>query len=184
MRVRNHGKYTKMSKLNPRAIGTCDYSGLMVRHAHMVPQVAYRGRGIVKTGFLVNPRFYDNPNPQDLTPLVYVDPRPVLNPRPDSIIDNPTTPTLYLDVSGGQDIILNPVQYNNTQMIFTGVLTSDITILVPAFFNEFFVTNKTTGPHTLSMQIIDISYTKILLPRGLTPLIFNDCFTLTFSHPT
>lgn len=83
MRVRNHGKYTKMRKDNPRAYGLCDYSGMDVRHMDMVRQMEYRGSGLVWTGFYVNSRFADIPNPQNLSPLIRLDPVPVNNPRPD-----------------------------------------------------------------------------------------------------
>lgn len=87
MRVRNHGKYTQMSMKNPRAIGRCDYSGLMVQHAKMIWQKEYRGSGLVNTGYLVHPKFADKPNPQNLVPIMKLDPVPILNARPDNVID-------------------------------------------------------------------------------------------------
>lgn len=83
MQGRNHGKYTKFRKNNPRAYGLCDYSGMDVRHMDMVRQMEYRGSGLVWTGFMVNPRFADEPNPQNLSPLIRLDPVPVKDPRPD-----------------------------------------------------------------------------------------------------
>ena len=69
MQVRNHGKYTKMSSRDPRGIARCDYSGLMVRHADLVKQKQYRGRGLVWTGLMVSPKFADIQNPQELITL-------------------------------------------------------------------------------------------------------------------
>ena len=87
MRVRNHGKYTQMMKSSPLAIGRCDYSGLMVQHAKMIRQMEYRGNGLVWTGYLVNPKFADKPNPQNLVPYIKLDPVPISNARPNNEID-------------------------------------------------------------------------------------------------
>lgn len=87
MRVRNHGKYTKMDKKSPRAIGRCDYSGMMCRHSALIRQMEYRGTGLVWTGYMVNPKFSDKPNAQNLTPLIKLDPVPITNARPDNEID-------------------------------------------------------------------------------------------------
>jgi hypothetical protein len=82
---RPRGKYTKINMSNPLALGRCDYSGFLVRHADLVPQLQYRGAGaLVDTKYLVHRNFVDTPNPQDLTPLVMPDPIPIQNPRPDN----------------------------------------------------------------------------------------------------
>lgn len=181
MRVRNHGKYTKMKLRDPRAIATCDYSGLMVQHAVMKDQLAYRGQGLVKTGYKVNPKFYDKPNAQDLTPRIFPDPIPVLNPRPDSQIDAFQPEILTLDVSGG-DVTLTLQQFANTTQIYTGVLTQDVIISVPATFNTFYVENKTTGPFTLTMQIINNFPTALHLIRNQVMWIANDSMQLLQIH--
>lgn len=77
-----HGKYTKVNPKRPRAAAMCDYSGLLCMHDELVRQMEYRGTGLVWTGFFVNPRFADKPNPQNLTPLLRPDPIPVPFPRP------------------------------------------------------------------------------------------------------
>lgn len=179
MRVRNHGKYTKMRKNNPLAIARCDYSGLMVQHASLQRQMQYRGSGLVWTGYYVYTKFLDEPNPQNLTPLIYVDPKPILNARPDNQVDTPQIQLLELDVSGGSNITLTLQQFSNTYFVFTGNLTADVTIIVPGTFNEFYVTNKTKN-FKLKMQIIDKNDTVIDLPRIGNPFIVNDCFTLKF----
>ena len=179
MQVRNHGKYTRMRLRNPRAIAVCDYSGLYVQHAALRRQMEYRGSGLVWTGYYVNPQFLDVPNPQNLTPLIYVDPKPILNARPDGQLD---PITLNLDVSGGLDISLTPTQFSNIYFVFTGVLTADVTLIVPSTFNEFYVTNNTTG-FRLFMQIYDNLQTQIELPRDKQSFILNDCFTLRFINP-
>lgn len=178
MRVRNHGKYTKMRLNDPRGIARCDYSGLMVQHARMKQQLAYRGRGLVKTGFLVNPKFWDQPNPQDLTPLIYIDPRPLINPRPDVLIDAQTQPTVtYIDVSAG-NVTLTVDQFTNYSFSFFGDLVADTTVFVPGAQNVFYAANNTEGDFKLYIQIIDVSSSKIEIPQGESPLVFLDDFFL------
>lgn len=181
--VRNHGKYTKMSKSSPRGIARCDYSGLMVKNADLQRQYQYRGRGLVDTGFLVYKKFIDRPNSQDLTPLIYIDPQPLLPARPDNVVDVITPSLLDLDVSGGADVTLTAQQFNNNNLIFRGLLTADITIFVPATFNDFFVDNITTGGFTLSMQIINNTSTIIEVPNGIQILMCNDSLTLKIINP-
>lgn len=190
MRVRNHGKYTNMSKRNPRAIGRCDYSGLMVAHSSLQRQLEYRGNGLVWTGYWVSSRFLDVPNCQNMNPLIRVDPVPILNARPDTVIDANVPQIFELDVSGNTDIDLTDADLYGPDafgqalnFIFTGTLTGDVTILVPATFNEFTVSNKTTGGFTLYMQIIDKEQTAIELPsHPLLPNYVNDCFTIKIIH--
>lgn len=184
MKVRNHGKYTKMNMNSPRAIGRCDYSGLMVQQLSMKDQLQYRGTGLVKTGFRVNPKFYDQPNPQDLTTLIKLDPVPILNARPDNEIDAPQPQLLILDVSGNSNITLTLDQFSNTNFIFQGILTGNIIIFVPSTFNNFFVENITTGSFALSMQISNNTSSLLNLPLNQQILICNDCYNLKIIHPS
>lgn len=111
MRIRNHGKYTKMRKNDPRGIARCDYSGLMVAHSTLKRQMQYTGTGLVWTGLMVDPRFADVPNPQELVPLIKLDPVPLKDPRPDSVVDAQSTEEssvgiFTLDVSDPRHYIL------------------------------------------------------------------------------
>lgn len=83
--LKHHGKYTRFDKDNPRAVAICDYSGMLCMHEDLVRQMEYRGNALVWTGFMVNKRFADKPNPQNMTPLLMPDPIPVQFPRPDPI---------------------------------------------------------------------------------------------------
>lgn len=171
MQVRNHGKYTKMQRNNPRGIARCDYSGLMVRHCDLVRQMEYRGTGLVWTGYMVNPKFADKPNAQNLVPLIRLDPVPIPNARPDNQIDAQTTIAtstgiLFLDVSGNANVYLTYSQFDNGEFNFTGVLTGDIIIYVPNTYNQFYVNNLTTGDFSLSMQLIGNSGPALLIPTA------------------
>lgn len=153
MHVRNHGKYTKLDRRNPRGLGVCDYSGFIVRHADLRRQMEYRGRGLVWTGFWVHYKFLDLPNPQNLTPIITMDPVPLKNPRPDPELGNITVPTANIDVSGNDNITLSDDQYDNTILNFIGTLTGNIIVYVPALYNQFYANNLTSGDFTLSLAI-------------------------------
>ena len=176
MQVRNHGKYTKMSSKHPRGIARCDYSGLMVRHCDLKRQMEYRGTGLVWTGYLVHPKFADVPNPQNLTPLIKLDPVPFNNARPDTQIDAQntiatSTGALTLDVSGNVNITLTESQFDNGSLTFKGILTGNIIIYVPNTYNQFYANNITTGGFTLSMQITGFATPPLIIPAA-DPITF------------
>lgn len=190
------GKYTKLDRNNPRGLGMCDYSGLTVRHADLCKQYEYRGRGLVWTGLWVYKKFLDKPNPQNLTPIITVDPIPLLHPRPDPFLADTTTPTLNLDVSGNQNVPLTFTQFNNVILNFIGELTGDILVLAPATYNQFYANNLTTGDFTLGMNIYNYNplaanptggfqrpNAPLMIPPAnpetqTGPFVVNDTFTL------
>jgi hypothetical protein len=174
MRVKNHGKYTNMSRFNPRAIARCDTSGMMVAHSKLIKQMEYQGQGLVWTGYYVNPKFATQPNPQNLTPRVKLDPKPILNSRPDNIIGAELTIAssvgiLTLDVSGSSDVTLTDDQFSNYGSFnFTGTLTGNIVIYVPNLLREFYANNLTQGAFTLGMQILNNSSVPLTIPPAST----------------
>lgn len=191
MRTKYHGKYTNMDKNNPRAIARCDYSGLMVQHSKMIKQMEYRGQGLVWTGYYVNPKFADNPNPQNLTPRIKLDPVPIPNARPDNIIDAQNTlatsvGVLDVDVSGDSNVTLTVDQFsNNGSFNFRGELTGDIVVYVPNLFSQFYANNLTIGPFTLGMQLIGNVSLPLTIPPAspttlLGPLVGNTFISLQF----
>jgi hypothetical protein len=159
MRVRNHGKYTKMSARDPRGIARCDYSGLMVRHSDLRRQKQYRGRGLVWTGLMVYYKFLDVPNPQELIPLIKLDPIPLKNPRTDSQVDAQmtiasSTGEISIDVSIEPNRSLTLEQFDNGIINFTGNLTEDIIVVLPASYNQFYANNLTTGGFKMGFQLV------------------------------
>lgn len=192
MQVRNHGKYTKMRIKDPRGIARCDYSGLMFRHCDLVKQKQYRGRGLVWTGLLVGPQFADAPNPQDLVPLIKLDPVPLNNPRPDSQIDAQltvasSTGEISIDVSIPENRTLTVAQFDNGIINFTGNLIEDIIVILPATYNQFVANNLTTGGFKLGLQLIgNINFTlNILPPNPITkkgPIVVNTSLNLQFIY--
>ncbi len=188
MQVRNHGKYTKMSMRDPRGIARCDYSGLMVRHADLVKQMQYRGTGLVWTGLMVSPKFADLPNAQDLIPLIKLDPVPLINPRPDSQIDaQPTiessTGTITIDVSVPSNRTLTLAQFDNGIINFTGALTENIIVILPASYNQFYANNLTTGGFSMGLQLVgntnftlNIQLANLVTKQG--PMVVNTSLNL------
>jgi len=188
MKVRNHGKYTKMRLKDPRGIARCDYSGLMVRHADLKKQMQYRGTGLVWTGLMVAPQFEDLPNAQELIPLIKLDPVPLNNPRPDSQIDaQPTigssTGEISIDVSISDNRSLTLSQFDNGIINFIGDLIERIIIILPASYNQFYANNKTNGGFDIGLQIIgNPNFTLNVSPvnsiNGQGPMVVNTSLNL------
>lgn len=177
------GKYTKVNFNSPEAIARCDYSGMMVRHKDMIKQMEYNATGLYWTGWMVNPKFADKPQPQHLMPLVKIDPEPVYMARPGSTTVTPQIEFSQINVAGAANVSLTIDQFNYLNLEFVGELTGNVVVLVPPVFNEFYATNSTTGAFTLSMQVDTNSSTNIILPRDQVPLICNDGFVLTIIYP-
>lgn len=190
MRVRNHGKYTKMSKHDPRGIARCDYSGLMVRHSDLIKQMQYRGTGLVWTGLMVSPKFADLPNAQELIPLIKLDPIPLKTPRPDSQVDAQTTIAtstgeISIDMSIPANRTLTLDQFNNGIINFTGLLTGDIIVILPGTYNEFYANNRTSGGFKMGLQLVgnpnftlDIPFINPATQTG--PLVANTSLNIQF----
>lgn len=160
-----------MSMRDPRGIARCDYSGLMVRHADLKRQYQYRGRGLVWTGLLVAPQFEDVPNAQDLIPLIRLDPVPLENPRPDSQVDaqltiQASTGEISIDVSVALNRTLTEAQFDNGIINFTGILTENIIVILPATYNQFYANNITTGGFTLGLQLVGNSNFTLTIPQA------------------
>ena len=188
MQVRNHGKYTKMSSRDPRGIARCDYSGLMVRHADLVKQKQYRGRGLVWTGLMVSPKFADIPNPQELIPLIKLDPVPLQNPRPDSQVDAQqtiatSTGEISIDISIPANRNLTLEQFDNGIINFTGNLVGDVIVILPATYNQFYANNITTGGFTMGLQLVGNTNVTLNIPLANTitrqgPMVVNTSLNL------
>lgn len=191
MKVRNRGKYTNMSRNRPRAIATCDRSGFMVQHDMLVKQDEYAGKGKIYLGYLVHPDFYDIPNAQNLTPPFRLDPRPIPNARPDSIVGAETTIASSIGVLGFPVSNVN-ITITQEQFItygsfnFTGVLTTDIVVFIPNIFRQFYANKLTTGNFEITIQTLGNNSLPLTLPPAnpitlLGPLITNTFYNLQFS---
>lgn len=56
-----------------------------------------------------------------------------------------------IDVSGGVDYVLTGSELNQISYRFTGTLTADISVVVPATTQQYWVDNETSGAFTLSV---------------------------------
>jgi hypothetical protein len=176
-------KFIRKSWNNPRALARCDYSGFIVEHKDLVKQMAYRGRGLVYTGFMVHKRFVDKPNSQDLTPLIKQDPVPIRDPRPDNEIFEQTTIAtsvgeITLNVGDNPVFVMTPEQFNNGQFNLRGTLVGDITIQIPNTFNEFYVNDRTEGDFRITFEIVGPPSFSVILPKGRLSLIANTTLSL------
>ncbi len=82
MGLPRNGKYYSVNPRRPQAVGMCDLMGIRVNYNELVKQMEFRGTGLVWTGLWVAKRFMDKPNPQNLNPIVRLDPKPLQHPRP------------------------------------------------------------------------------------------------------
>lgn len=78
-------KNVKINPKNPGAIATCDESGFTFNHKDLVRQMEWRGNRLVWTGFMVAPKYLDEPQEQNRPPLVKKDPMAVETPRIPSV---------------------------------------------------------------------------------------------------
>jgi hypothetical protein len=172
------GKYTYSSFDNPEPLARCDYSGLMCRHDEMVKQMEYNATGLYWTGYMVNPRFADLPQPHHLMPPVKIDPEPVMLARPGPLIVVDEIELTTIDVSGNTNVVLTSEQFAYNNFIFEGILTGNVIVFLPNVFNEFSATNNTTGDFNLSVQIQNLSYPNITLPENEPLYIASTGYTL------
>lgn len=90
---RYKGKYVKVNKDSPSALGVCDQSGLLFNHKDLVKQMEWRGDRLVWTGFLVGKRFLDKPQEQHRPPPVKDDPKSIKDARfPGDYVDYESNP--------------------------------------------------------------------------------------------
>lgn len=68
----------------PEAMGECDRTGFWYPLSQMRRQMQWSGFGLVDTGLLVGPDQEDVPQEQYRTPILPIDPKPRINPRPSS----------------------------------------------------------------------------------------------------
>lgn len=155
MRINSRGKYTRGKRNYPFAVGRCDYTGFIVKYTDLVKQYEYAGDGIYDTGYLVHKDFVDQPNPQNLVPILKLDPVPVLNARPDDLVGVPQLQTFEVEIFDEDEYIFSKKDFSNAVFIFYGVLTKDVTIIIPATFNIFQTINKTTGPYKLKLMMVN-----------------------------
>jgi hypothetical protein len=177
------GTYVRIDKRRPRASAVCDVSGFRVMHHNLVPEMEYNGAGLYNTGMLVEKRFVTRPNPQNMTPYIGPDMKPVPNPRPD--FARPPDPSLKeFDVSAYPDVVEQTrEQYVWLTQVFIGNRTSDLLFEMPATYATWIMVNQTSGGHTIRFKQVAGYKTYDVEPgetRRFTS-VFNDFYPIDAS---
>lgn len=100
-----------------------------------------------------------------------------------SIADGLSGGTNTLSVAGNANVTLNTSQSQNLIQQFTGALTGNITVFLPAVGRSYAVENATSGPFSLFVGCTGGGNTQII-PQGLSTWLWTDgTFTRLSSPP-
>lgn len=80
--------------------------------------------------------------------------------------------SLIKSVAGGSNVTLSAVEAGNGMLTFTGALTANISVIVPATSKRWVVSNQTTGAFTLTMKTS--SGTGIVVTQGKNTHLWCD----------
>ena len=78
-----------------------------------------------------------------------------------------------INVAGGSDYTLSGSELNRIAYQFTGLLTNDISIIVPPTVQQYWVYNNTTGPYILSVQTAS-QVTPLQTTQGTRTIMYCD----------
>lgn len=79
---------------------------------------------------------------------------------------------LNKDVAGGVNVTLTATEAGNGVLVFTGTLTANISVIVPATSKSWIVANRTTGAFTLTLKTA--AGTGILVTQGRSAELWCD----------
>lgn len=79
---------------------------------------------------------------------------------------------ISMDVAGTGDLVLSGAQLNRIAYQFTGVLTGNRNIIVPAVVQQYWVNNATTGAFTLTVKTA--AGTGVTIPQGRRSILYCD----------
>lgn len=83
-----------VDKDHPDAFAICDRCGFLHNHKNLRWQMEWRGRSLVKTGFLVCNSCLDVPHELDRAIKLPPDPVPIKNPRGPQIVQDAAPPDI------------------------------------------------------------------------------------------
>ena len=78
-----------------------------------------------------------------------------------------------IDVAGGTDYTLSGNELNRIAYQFTGIITANIVVIVPATVQQYWVFNNTTGGFTLSVGT-STQVTPLIVTQGLRSIAYCD----------
>jgi len=81
---------------------------------------------------------------------------------------------ISIDVAGSGNYTLSTNQLGYTAYVFTGVLTGNREIIVPASVNQYWVTNNTTGSFTLGIRTAAQASPGVLLNQNARAIFYCD----------
>lgn len=87
-----------------------------------------------------------------------------------SIIDLNFGGRLSIDASGSSDVTVSATQARNVYQTITGVLTGNISYILPAEGMRYLITNSTTGAFSITAKCV--GGTGIVIPQGTTVDVF------------
>lgn len=93
------------------------------------------------------------------------------------------TSSLDKTVAGSANVTLTNIEASSLIQNYTGALTGNITVFFPVTTNYWFVNNATSGPHTLSVQIVGPLGTPYVVPQGSSQIFYSDGMSM-FPIPT
>ena len=85
-------RHAQLDPQRPQAFAICDTCGFLYNHRDLRWGVEWQGNQVRKTGFLVCPTCWDQPNPVLRAKVLPADPVPVLNARREKHGPDMTTP--------------------------------------------------------------------------------------------
>lgn len=98
-----------------------------------------------------------------------------------AMVDQSVNGVLALNVGGNTNVTLawppgtnSGNQANNAIMTFTGVLTGNISVFVPATSRRMLVVNGTTGSFNLTMAVVGTPGSVVVVPRSTQMRLWTD----------
>lgn len=79
---------------------------------------------------------------------------------------------LSKSVAGGVNVTLSATEAGNGMLLFTGAITANIAVIVPAVSKSWIVVNNTTGNYSLTLKTA--AGTGVLLPQGRPVFAYCD----------
>jgi len=89
------------------------------------------------------------------------------------------TSAVIVSVTGGVDITLNATQASSPIVILTGILTTDISVIVPSVSSAYTISNRTSGAFNITIKTL--SGTGIVLAQGYNTELFCDATNVVMS---
>lgn len=84
------------------------------------------------------------------------------------------TTSVSLNVTGAANVTLTNIQASSLIQNYNGALTGNITVFFPITTSYWFINNLTSGPHTLSVQLVGPTGTSYVVPQGTREIFYSN----------